>query len=432
MTKFCIALSFVVMYLPFLVAGQDIDVDLLLRTESGTSFHITPLLNEPSEHLVTPDFDGAGALFGSVFYSSETNGNSTVSIAVVPTDEGERIYVDLNNNEDLTDDGEPRLFRSAHNEFHFYIQAESDTNRRVGRVLYRLPPSVHREMKSGVSPDSNIVDSQGNLSSFLLQRTPYFPVDFEGRQGTFYFDGRHSLSRGVVSVDGDRISTGIYDYNENGLFNDEEDLLFIDINRDGKLNHRQTDEIFRLDDVVTIADRRFKVKNVEPYGTGFSLSPTTDEPTHYYLRERIDEKANVAFAEQRARLDESFWELELTSLEGESISLSQWKGRYILLNFWGEWCAPCMEEIPELVAARSQIPSDKLIIIGMLLSYDLEAARDVMSDFGMDWPQVRVDDDLQTRFRVRGYPTNILILPDGKSYLSAGQIGRQFLLQRVH
>ncbi len=98
----------------------------------------------------------------------------------------------------------------------------------------------------------------------------------------------------------------------------------------------------------------------------------------------------------------------------------------MLLNFWGEWCAPCLDELPALLATRKDRADDELFMIGMLYTDNLEAAQALIDERGISWPQVHVKDDLIEQFKVNSYPTNILIFPDGRRYLKTGQVSTAF------
>ncbi|RRR74327.1 MAG: redoxin domain-containing protein [Candidatus Viridilinea halotolerans] len=63
----------------------------------------------------------------------------------------------------------------------------------------------------------------------------------------------------------------------------------------------------------------------------------------------------------------------LESLQGESISLADFQGQVVLLNFWGTWCEPCKREIPALERAHRQYRDQGLVIIGVNLTHNERA-----------------------------------------------------------
>ena len=70
---------------------------------------------------------------------------------------------------------------------------------------------------------------------------------------------------------------------------------------------------------------------------------------------------------------------------GKSQSLLQWKGKVLLLNFWATWCAPCLEEIPLLIAKQIQYGADGLQIVGIAIDR-LPGVQRFMDDLGVNYP----------------------------------------------
>ena len=90
-----------------------------------------------------------------------------------------------------------------------------------------------------------------------------------------------------------------------------------------------------------------------------------------------------------------------------------------------------MAEIPALVAVHAEIPPTQFSVIGLLQTVDLEAAWAVLERHGAVWPQVELTAALREQFGIQSYPTNLLILPDGETYLEAGMINEAFIREHV-
>lgn len=109
-----------------------------------------------------------------------------------------------------------------------------------------------------------------------------------------------------------------------------------------------------------------------------------------------------------------------TDFDGRSRKLADFRGKYVLLDFWGTWCGPCLAEIPNLRTARERFADRGFEILG--IDYEkgggtLEQARAVVQERGVTWPNATpasVKDLVEDRLRIMSFPTKILIGPDGK------------------
>ena len=55
--------------------------------------------------------------------------------------------------------------------------------------------------------------------------------------------------------------------------------------------------------------------------------------------------------------------LSVTNLNGKAMSLDSFSGKVVILNFWATWCAPCLKEIPSLLALKGQLPENKFAVL---------------------------------------------------------------------
>jgi len=118
-------------------------------------------------------------------------------------------------------------------------------------------------------------------------------------------------------------------------------------------------------------------------------------------------------------------ELTLKDLDGKDVSLSEYKGKVVLVNFWATWCEPCRVEIPWLIEMQKQYGPKGFVILGIALD---EEGKSVVAPFvakerfdvnGQQLPMsYRIligNDDAADKFGgLFGYPTSILISRDGK------------------
>lgn len=85
---------------------------------------------------------------------------------------------------------------------------------------------------------------------------------------------------------------------------------------------------------------------------------------------------------------EAFFAASLTGVAGEPVAMAQFRGRPLIVNFWARWCAPCREEIPELVRLRDGQGADGIEVIGVALESQVEGVREFATANDMRYPVV--------------------------------------------
>lgn len=104
------------------------------------------------------------------------------------------------------------------------------------------------------------------------------------------------------------------------------------------------------------------------------------------------------------------------TLAGDSASLSDQRGKVVLLNVWATWCHPCRDEIPELLALERRYGDRGLELIGVSVDArgNDEGIRQFMREFEMTYPMwLDPDERVSTQFLVIGVPATFLIDRDG-------------------
>lgn len=97
------------------------------------------------------------------------------------------------------------------------------------------------------------------------------------------------------------------------------------------------------------------------------------------------------------------------------ISLDNYKGKYLLIDFWSVLCAPCIQELPNLKKLYDNLDKSKFGIIGIVGQSQPNALEKLINTYSISWPQILSDDtnDIIKKYGIRDYPRTILIDPDG-------------------
>jgi len=103
---------------------------------------------------------------------------------------------------------------------------------------------------------------------------------------------------------------------------------------------------------------------------------------------------------------------------GHAVSLSSFKGKYVLVDFWASWCGPCRMENPNVLATYRKFRNKNFTVLGVSLDKAREPWLKAIKDDGLVWTQVS---DLKfwyneaaVKYHIAQIPSNFLVGPDGK------------------
>ena len=115
-------------------------------------------------------------------------------------------------------------------------------------------------------------------------------------------------------------------------------------------------------------------------------------------------------------------DFKLTDTTGKTHTLSGYKGKWVLVNYWATWCPPCLEEIPDLIELHDN-RKNNLVVIGVALDYrNAKQVIDFADGLLVTYPVVLGNARVVNQIGpVQGLPTTYLYNPDGK--MVAQQVG---------
>ena len=195
---------------------------------------------------------------------------------------------------------------------------------------------------------------------------------------------------GELSIEGHNYKIGIIPAGEVefDLFDD----LWVDSNSNGFYD--ENDLIASMHKPFTLGTRVYRVSDVERTGKNLVITETELDP-----------------------LAEGIAAPDFTShtVDSNEFRLSKLRGKFVLLDFWGTRCGPCLAEIPHLKSTYEQFGGDRFEIVSISVEDELPELKKFISEKKMPWTHIAInkDDPVTELYQVAKYPTTFLIAPDG-------------------
>lgn len=157
----------------------------------------------------------------------------------------------------------------------------------------------------------------------------------------------------------------------------------------------------QLSDNVFLLEKRFE-----------SLSPEVQQSMYgKYLKEQIDNGKVGAVGTEAMDFVQS-------DTSGKPVTLSSFKGKYVLVDFWASWCKPCRMENPNVLAAYERFKAKNFTVLGVSLDRSRDAWIKAIQDDKLEWSQVSDlkfwNNAVAVQYRIQQIPQNFLIDPNGK------------------
>jgi thiol-disulfide isomerase/thioredoxin len=299
------------------------------------------------------------------------------------------IIVDSNNNLDFGDD----------KVFEYLYPLSNDEQKRIENSLpsvlthyeyFENNKTLIKEVKIQPSPYKGALGLSFNTTDQIEKKYFLFASIPEYKKGNFNLNGSNLeiyLSNGFTNVD----------------FPQDKVSLFITDKPDSLQPEIEGNIPYKIGDVFNIKGRDYLIDSISNWGDKLFIK---------YLGENANP---IGFSE-------GFFmpKFEAKRLDNSVLELKQYPQKYILLDFWGTWCTPCIKLIPDLKKLNSKFSPEKFVLVSIAFDSDPQYVADFVNKEAMNWEQVYVNQNqksknsLVEKLKITSFPTTILIDPYGK------------------
>lgn len=139
----------------------------------------------------------------------------------------------------------------------------------------------------------------------------------------------------------------------------------------------------------------------------------------------------VGLVQDRPEIPDQAPPFVLATPDGDTVALSDFEGRLLILNFWASWCGPCRQEIPDFSRFHSAHPEVGMLGVAVD-SGDAASVRRAAAGLGISYDVVLGTGDMVRQYGVSTLPTTVVIAPDGSVRdVTVGAMAHEDLLRAI-
>ena len=281
---------------------------------------------------------------------------------------GTKMVVDANNNQDFSDDL-------------IFDPLEIDMNDILNKDSLAMKNSIM------------VTYERLSESKIIQEKVPLFIVHIKSPD-IFMCNFPQYLT---TQIDGEKIAI-CSDYFTNPSYNSSSIILINDSIRNGK---KANDEnIISMNEYIKIKGNIYKNNGVKLNKNALLLERTN-------LPQNQLNSTQIGF--------KTFPFEGLNFKTKSRISSDDYKGKYLLIDFWAVWCGPCIQELPNLKTMYDKLDKSKIEIVSIAGDSPSDELEKMIVKYSISWPQILSDETnkIKEKYGISGYPTTLLINPEG-------------------
>ena len=300
------------------------------------------------------------------------------------------------------------------------IMVDSNNDKDFGneKILeYNYPLSIEeqKEIQNSLPTISTQFEFLENGKIFTknakIKPTPYlgslrlsFNTDNEIEKKYYLFVSIPEHKKGEINVNGVDFTVFVSNkFTRMDYLKEERVSIFITPEPDALLSELEGNIPYIIGDVFNVKGHDYLIDSISKWGDKLFIN---------YIGKN----------ERPEGISEGYYlpKFEAKYLDNTVFDIAKYSGKYVLLDFWGTWCAPCIKLIPELKKLNDDFSDKNFALISVAYDDDPGKITDFIIKEDMNWPHLFVNknqndaNSVTGKLKVTKYPTTILISPDGK------------------